>query len=1423
VTGTRGLSQIKDAGGLVLVQDEATAQFDGMPRSARDTGIADLVLSPESLAARLQLYLRSGSLDEDALVSSQAAARESEELAGEAGADGAQDRGAGAPAASSGPAEAVLALIERRFGADFRQLQPTLVQRRLKRRLDLSGSGSIEAYRKLLDETPEELEALFRDLVVGISRFFDGQESWQALENCLVTRLRDHDSEKDFRVWVPGCSTGEEAYSLAIVLEQAFAALDKPPRYKVFATDIDDRAIEFASRANFGGQIEEDVGRDRLLRFFLRLTSGYSIVRRVRERVIFARHDLAKDPPFTRMNLISCRNVLGSFQEEPRRRILGSLQFALRESGLLFLGSAEGVGRTERAWKLIDGKHRIFERLAVAESDELWRQYGYGTDPERNLERDRADDRFRSSRREQQLISKICGLLAEQFGASVLVFDSGERLSHAFGDTREIVQLPQGEIRTESRSVLDSSVHLPITTALRRVRDGESSSVEMVLRPGPDSVAQLLQAHRLGSVDSANLRFVVVIRKVSQVAETRGAVTDGDGARVAPTELAADLKVDELLAERVKELEDLLEDSQDRLQDTVHELEATNEELQSTNEELIAANEELQSTNEELHSVNEELYTVNAEHRRKILDLTEVNREIQAIFQCSQVGAVLLDRELRVRRYSAAIQAVLPLVEHDVGRPISDLAHYLEDFDLGDFAREAQEGGDDEHRRVRGQDGREYLLQGIDLGRNEEHAGVFHGLILSFVDITDLSRTESRLAESEAQHRLVTEGISDVVFWVEEHEMRLCRYVSPAFEAVWGVPFSANNETGWLSPERIHVEDRERVLGEFFRSARLGRYDCEYRIVRPDGEVRWIHDRAYRIDESSDDVTLIAGFAQDVTDEVQARQAYRKGLALYRDVFDHAGGGLLLCRDDGVIVRANLACANILGQGPGQLPRLRIEDLFDPRERRSLMRLFEEFRGGEHKDPVSMQLRGRDGDRGLIEASFSQIRVDDEATHHVVAHLGDLSEAISTVEELRTRTKSLESEANEDPLTGLMNRRGLEKSLQGNKLHAERSGESMVVMLIDLDDFKGINDTCGHPVGDQVLKEVSRRFRRLYRPTDLVSRIGGDEFLAILPDTRLGEGMHVAERLRRELISEPVAYIEGRPIFVTASIGAARVPDPVASLDGVIALATRALKLSKKSGKNRVRAEGVSRDFENQKEEIERALGDVLEGRGLFAVRQSIRVLEDGGLLGYEFFARCSTPALADPQDFFRICMDRNILGSTDLQCLRLGVQAARECEPEVQLHFNLFPTTLLETPTDELLEVLHPVGDLSRICLELSEQHFIGDPARLKLACDALQKHGVRIGVDDIGFGRSSLETLVVLEPDCVKVDRTMSQGIAESGKKQRMMSRLVNVCVSLELQMIVEGVETSADRRLLRELGVDYAQGFLWDRPERIGPPAS
>ncbi|MBX9942263.1 MAG: EAL domain-containing protein [Candidatus Obscuribacterales bacterium] len=447
----------------------------------------------------------------------------------------------------------------------------------------------------------------------------------------------------------------------------------------------------------------------------------------------------------------------------------------------------------------------------------------------------------------------------------------------------------------------------------------------------------------------------------------------------------------------------------------------------------------------------------------------------------------------------------------------------------------------------------------------------------------------------------------------------------------------------------------------------------------------------------------------------------------------------------------------------------------------------------------------------------------------------DLASALSQLEKL----------ASADYLTDVLNVRGLEQVLRIEENRAGRSGEALIAMLINLDNLKKVNEGLGHTTGDVILKETAKRVLSILRPTDHVARVGGDEFLVLLPDTNMAYGMRVAERIRCEISDNPMKSTDDQ-VSVTASIGVVSLPSRIASVQEAVNLTRSALKRSKDAGKNRVT---VSEESSPQSEkargrsitqrDIVEQLLDVREFRTVY---QPIIRLADEGTDGYEVLSRGPDGAFESPSDFFRICVENNILTTVDLQCLRLCLsniphfsQSAvssshipnggntdngnnadsfsKSLPPrQTRFHINLFPSTLLETPVDKLLDLFPKDRADIRFCIEISEQEFISEPAYLREHVSALKNAGVLVAVDDVGFGRSSLETLILLEPDLVKVDRKYVAGLSAEPAKARLLRRLANVAKSLGAQIIAEGIEDRADLPVLIEMGIDYGQGFLW-----------
>ncbi|MBI4372395.1 MAG: diguanylate cyclase [Candidatus Omnitrophica bacterium] len=425
--------------------------------------------------------------------------------------------------------------------------------------------------------------------------------------------------------------------------------------------------------------------------------------------------------------------------------------------------------------------------------------------------------------------------------------------------------------------------------------------------------------------------------------------------------------------------------------------------------------------------------------------------------------------------------------------------------------------------------------------------------------------------------------------------------------------------------------------------------------------------------------------------------------------------------------------------------------------------------------------------------------------------------------ELDSANARLENLALLDPLTELLNRRGLQAALSRELQWAHREGTSFLVLLIDLDNFKTINDTLGHAVGDIVLKEVARKLGTVLRTTDYVARIGGDEFMILLPETRWAEGLKVAERVRLTISQDSISMGSSGPVMVTASLGLATISPRTSSIDELLVETHMALHRSKREGKNK-----VSYGHENGwlAGGNDRVVSDVLEAlrrNDKFHVfSQPIIRLSDDSKIGYELFSHLSINGVEmPPEDFFRLCLENNILTLVDHRCFQICTAAAKTFPSGVCRHLNLFPSTLINIPVQHLIDVLPAGSPKGSYCVEISEQQIIGDPSYLTKAVGALKEANVSVAIDDVGFGRSCLESLILLEPDIVKIDKKCVMGFSRDDSRARSLKRILKVTASLGAKVIAEGIETKADLDLLKEFGVEYGQGYFWGKPVEIPFP--
>jgi two-component system CheB/CheR fusion protein len=703
--GTRGVRAIKEAGGLAIAQDPSTAKFDGMPTSVIATGLADYILTTEQMPAQLIKFIQHPFMarikptgeslvdEEDALTK-------------------------------------ITAILRRATGVDFALYKPATVVRRIERRMGIAQLPSMSDYLAYLQQAPGEVTALYKDLLIGVTKFFRDTEAFDYVEKKVLPVLFDR-KRKDpvIRVWAAGCATGEEAYSLAILLREEMLRRDTVYDVKVFATDIDRSAIEVASGGMYPANIAAEVSEDRLRRFFIDKGGAYQVAREIREMVVFAPHNILKDPPFTKIDLVSCRNMLIYLQTVLQQRVLSLFAFSLMEEGVLFLGASETVGELAALFELDEAKWKVYIRRK-------------GMPPPMDISLNVTPSRERllrttfpvmsESRRvtEDPLIADIQSRLITRYAPVVLLMDEVGELVHSFGQLPDYLRLAGGRASLNVIKMLPKEISLALSTAMHRGIKDRTEVVYHNIRfvtGGTSRVADL-------KVEPMPVGPGVSLRLLVHIEETTPARTDVESV------VAYDAESDQ--GQRIRDLEHELQMSRENLQATVEELETSNEELQATNEELLASNEELQSTNEELQSVNEELYTVNAEYQSKIAELTELNDDIDNLLASSQVGTIFLDADLRIRKFTTAITRELNLLPHDVGRPIADLAHPV----LADIQPliPAALHGQRNDRVVKLGDDRWMLVRLLPY-QVRSHA--IQGVVVTLIDISPLRRAENALVD----------------------------------------------------------------------------------------------------------------------------------------------------------------------------------------------------------------------------------------------------------------------------------------------------------------------------------------------------------------------------------------------------------------------------------------------------------------------------------------------------------------------------------------------------------------------------------------------------------------------------------------------------------------------------------------------------
>ena len=720
--GTKGIRAIHEHGGLVFVQSEESARFDGMPRNAMATGVADFVLPPELMPETMMTAVSRPDWTRD------------------------HTPPQGRIPAESGQFGEVFSLLQEMCGIDFAFYKPSTVGRRIERRMSFHQITDLDNYVKRIATDPGELNALYRDLLIGVTQFFRDEEAFAFLGSTLVPQLIEQNAgQGPLRVWVPGCATGEEVYSLGILFEEAMDTLGVHPDIKIFATDVHKESLDFAADAVFPPQSVEGVSEERLARFFTGDDKGFRITPELRQKVVFAQHNLIKDPPFTKVDLISCRNLLIYLQPIAQKKVLSLFHFALNTEGVLLLGPSESLGEVQAAFEPLHEHWKIFRKRPQVRLPHQLR-LPTGTPLAADRIASRMPQRPPAASADMQLSRAYDALLEKFLPPGVLVNDNNE-LVHVFGSARAYLHPPEGRVCQDVLSMVEGDLRIALAASLQRARKENIPITYANVRLDEDQP------------ESPTLKLVVEPVAVRGNTNQFVLITFEETAPQSLPEASADEDFDAEVESRnrIAELERDLQYTREHLQTTVEELETSNEELQASNEELLASNEELQSTNEELHSVNEELYTVNAEYEKKIAELTQVTNDLNNLMRSTRVGTIFLDRNLRIRKFTPAIADSFNLLAQDLGRPIEHILYAVDrpDAVLEDVKR-VLETGESTEEEIRNREGVWFLKRTMPYRANE----AIEGVVLTFVDITP-----AKQAQKESDRLVaVLRNSQDVIF-----------------------------------------------------------------------------------------------------------------------------------------------------------------------------------------------------------------------------------------------------------------------------------------------------------------------------------------------------------------------------------------------------------------------------------------------------------------------------------------------------------------------------------------------------------------------------------------------------------------------------------------------------------------------------------